>query len=366
MGRSLAIFGILTVSVFAHAGQPMYKVTNLGLVSPNYPHEAIVTCFTSGNRIIVRPDQSGEFGPKLHASNNWTNIWDWWGKNQIGSSIVTNNQGNFITGPGISLNVSLYDHLGSDSIKLHPNLEFSTSIYANGMTDRYVYGAELDTPHSQTYTGGYYYEIATGEYHYIDPFLDNQNTVVLAMTNSGYMAVARGPGQRWVSGDPPAPIEIWKDGVKLKNSGVTLDEVYMNSKGQFGGVNLVDQNFFTIFDGATATKYSARFDGKLYRFIGMSDDGTALMHNDTSTFRSRLFKDGNWYSWQQACPELGTMEVGHGVMRDDGSVAAIGIQGGKGYLLRFDPVPEPTSILALGAGLALVARRRARKSPSRR
>lgn len=57
---------------------------------------------------------------------------------------------------------------------------------------------------------------------------------------------------------------------------------------------------------------------------------------------------------------LGESMRGVGI-NDAGQIATIMAKDGKAHLFRFDPVPEPATFLALGAGLATIARRRFRR-----
>jgi len=71
------------------------------------------------------------------------------------------------------------------------------------------------------------------------------------------------------------------------------------------------------------------------------------------------------YKIHDVTPSLPSdFKVYHAHIRPDGAMAAMAERNGQYYLLKFTPVPEPTTMLALGVG-AMAMLRRSRKSPQR-
>lgn len=304
-------------------------------------------------------------GSALHANGVFTNLVPIW--KQYYNDVFTNDRNQFAVGR--EPNFAEYrSSLTAEPLRLEPQLEFSNQIYARGMNEQYIFGGEKDT-RDDYYTAGYYYEMATGQYRYIeDPGDPHQTSDVVAMNNNGYMVVNR--SALIPRTDPSFRLDTWiyKDFVKQTMVG-QADYSYINSKGQLLGQDIWDFYNTLYFDGVKSELFSNYYEGKYWWAAGLDDAGTMLMQDyiPSSQRKTVLRKDGVWYSWHEACPSLSpTMTVYGAYMRDDGAVAAIGVENGKGYLLRFDPVPEPASLVALGSGLALLLRRRTRKSPSRR
>ncbi len=361
MDRMLATILFVSLGTIARPSGLIYKLSNLGLTPSGVPYGSI-SAFTKGDRIVVANEDKGS---ALHANGVFTNLVPIW--KQYYNDVFTNDRNQFAVGR--EPNFAEYrSSLTAEPVRLEPQLEFSNQIYARGMNEQYIFGGEKDTT-DERYTAGYYYEMATGQYHYVEnPFEENQRTDVMAMNNNGYMVVNR--GSLMPRTDPGFHIFTWiyKDFVKQTMVG-QADFSFINSKGQLLGQDIWDYQTTLFFDGIKSELFSNYYEGKYWWAAGLDDAGTMLMHDrKPSSLRSTaLRKDGVWYSWHEACPTLSpNMTIRNAYMREDGAVAAIGVQDGKGYLLRFDPVPEPASLVALGSGLALLLRRRTRKSRSQR
>jgi len=352
MDRIAVVVCLVLVCGNAQGGGPSYRCTSLGQI-PNDGLGGTVDSFTRENRITL---DAGRY-KHLFVNGNFVDLHAYWP--DTGSFTYTNDNGQFLE-TDQALYARYRSGITNAGTMLEPQLEFSNQIYARGMNEQYIFGGEKDTT-DERYTAGYYYEMATGQYHYVEnPFEENQRTDVMAMNNNGYMVVNR--GSLMPRTDPGFHIFTWiyKDFVKQTMVG-QADFSFINSKGQLLGQDIWDYQTTLFFDGIKSELFSNYYEGKYWWAAGLDDAGTMLMHDrKPSSLRSTaLRKDGVWYSWHEACPTLSpNMTIRNAYMREDGAVAAIGVENGKGYLLRFDPVPEPGSLVALGSGLALLLRRR--------
>lgn len=339
-------------------GAPQYIASNLGYLSPYNGFRVEVRSYTNAGRIGARTHAYQAF---LFSNGGLTNLRTYWGS-QSSQDFRTNDRGQFVDSDQESY--SRYKaNIDAPWQYLRPIGEYAEKVYARGMTNDFVFGAQLVNPVSNDFAEPWAYNTVTGKYSAfstvpygyaggeIQDMNENQDMLVRMSWNLfGTIDYLVGN------------MSIFRNGMRVANLGNVLYGS-MNSKGQAVGLsynNVTGDYYTTFWDGSRINIINPYVNAAGLTPTGLSDDATMVMENGGDDRFDAVYKDGTYYSFAEVCPGLPTgMKIYGAKIRGDGVIAGIGVLNNETYLMRFTPVPEPISIMALGAGLAgLVLRHR--------
>lgn len=271
------------------------------------------------------------------------NIGQYWGQS-IGSegSGYRNNLGVFAGGNHYKMTLDA------------PFQSFPTSLgysyfECNGITDTgWIYGQQrgIGNDSSARFTDAY--NVYTGQRLF--PF----GSAIRRMSNNGVMLVESLEPK---FGDPR--ISLLKNGVTTVFGDFDIEATPFNDLDQFAGVigssadtSIIDKPVF--------------WDGTTFHFLpiqnffphGIANSGR-IIGASRITHRKQIYENGQIYDlidhtngWDAG------MSIYSLMTRPDGDIAVLGRKGTDFYAIQLQSVPEPLTLFGLGAGLALVARRR--------
>lgn len=358
MGRTYFLAGCCLAASSATAF-PQYTASNFGPLGPFNFQRVSVSSFTANSRITG-------FAPSfafLFHVGNLTNL-DKYPKFQRGGTIHTNDRSQFCD-TAFESAARFKSNIDAPWQTLHPIGEYAERVYARGMTNNYVFGAQLVSAVLSSFAEPWTYNTTTGEYAAFSPVpYGYPSAEIQDMNESGSMLVRMSVNLFGEVDRLNGNMSIFRNGVQIANLGNMLFGS-MNSKGQAVGesFDLVTGVYSaTFWDGTKLQVIDPDLNVSGYTPVGLSDDGTIVsMYGGEDRF-STIYKGGKYYSFAEVCPGLPAgMKIYGAKIRPDGAIAGVGVLGNETYLMRFDPVPEPASLLVVGGGLcALVSRRRLR------
>jgi len=236
------------------------------------------------------------------------------------------------------------------------------SINVMGITERYTFGSSFFDQRSHTYSEvAYIYDHITRTRYDLNPNnFESDKRRTTAMNEAGQAVVEYFPGPEPYNWPNVIQCELWQNGVR-KIIG-EMGHCSINANGQVIGYkasNSGAQEYVQFWDGTTTHSYITNYAVP----SSLSDSGFAYCTSPTNNqeLNGRLLdaNTGIEFDLHDLTPNMPAgMITYHGLIRADGAIAAIGVENGKSYLLKFTPVPEPGSLVALGAGLTLLLRRR--------
>jgi len=340
---------------------PLYTVSTNVLLNSSYSAEARIRTFTANGRIVTDTPLNDRH---LFSNGVLTDLRSLFHTSGL-STVYTNDREQYLqsgeseaaqytTGPSAAWQF------------LHTIGNYADSVYAKGMTENYGFGAQRRLG-NDNFAEPLTYNTLTGQYQTIDmlPYGFNGGEIQ-DMNEQGDTLITASEflfNQNFRFSDHAF---IFRNGTMVHDLGhMRMDFSFLNSKGQVVGAvfNPNDVHHFKFWDGSTMHYINNLGLGDMFTPRGLSDDGTILVESGTELYSSNsIYKDGQYYHFEDVCPGLPAgMKIYGAKMRPDGAIAGIGVLNSKSYLMRLDPVPEPTSLLALAAGLcARLPRRRAR------
>ena len=346
--RGLVCLGAALVQTGAWSADPQYRVKYETKVQTPGPIEyGFITSFNNDDAIMA--GFSNQFGgsksyTRMYSGPNVLNIGIYWGYS-VGSEwgAFRNNAGVFSHG------TNKYRMTLDSPIQTFPTSLGYSYFEGNGITDTgWIYGRQRGIQNNADLGFTDAFNVYTGQRLF--PFGNS----IRRMSNSGAMLVETLEPK---FGDPRT--YMLKDGVTTVFGDFEIQATPFNDLDQFAGtigwatdLGLIDKPVF--WDGVHLN-YIPYLN---FRPDGMSNLGRIIGGN-VMTGRREIYENGQIYDlidhtngWDAG------MSIYKVMTRPDGDIAVIGRKGTDFYVLQLQSVPEPLTLFGLGAGLALVARRR--------
>jgi hypothetical protein len=242
---------------------------------------------------------------------------------------------------------------------------FPNHRYVNvqGITERYTFGSSFFSEASHSYSEvAYIYDHITRTRYDLNPNnYESDKRRTTAMNEVGQAVVEFFPGPNQYSYSDVEQCELWQNGQR-KIIG-QMANAKINEKGHVIGriLDLNNPNLGQVqfYDGVSTQMFDLP-DGNA---TSLSDDDLALVTFSTGgAFTPSKLYDVKTRTAYDLHAITSNMPAGmiayHGLIRADGTIAAIGTENGKSYLLKFTPVPEPTSLFVLGLGAMVLLRKK--------
>ena len=361
--RTLVLCLVIIATRFAVAAPPAYKVEKLFQATgyENFQTRR-VTEFTNSGRVIFDDKVGLKFVKMEYFAGSETNISQQiFGNSTSPYAIYRSESGKYAVATDSDSHGFLRDGLDGENYAPTP---YPNHRHVNvmGITERYAFGSSFfdEASHQYSEVAYMYDHITRTRYDLIAAGAEVGKSRTTAMNEAGQAVVEVFPGP-----EPYGPMnveqcELWQNGQR-KIIG-QMGGCHINSLGQV--IGYVGNPFVATYDtvqfwnGSSLQSFSVGWAQP----TSLSDNGLAYCTQGNGAFQAGRIFDSNTGTLYDLHAITSNMPAGmiayHGLIRADGTIAAIGTENGKSYLLKFTPVPEPGSIFAVGFGLILLRRRR--------
>lgn len=348
------------------AAPPLYKMEKLVQTQAGLSGKYMrVFEFTNSERVCFRDQISSGHTPVFELEKgSLTNLsTKFIGSNFGPYAVFSSESGKYAVAPDPDYNGFLHDGLTGENYGPAPYSTYQ-SVNVMGITERFTFGSSFFSliDHGYNELAYIYDHVSRVRYDFVvDGNADGDKRRTTAMNEAGQAVVEYFPGPEPYNPSNVQKCELWQNGVRKVIGEMT--DAKINSSGQVIGrilaLNNPNRGMMQFWDGTTTQMFS-NLDGNP---TSLSDNNLALVtfNSDNAYYPSKLLdvNTRTGYDLHDLTPNMPAgMITYHGLIRADGAIAAIGVENGKSYLLKFTPVPEPASSLALAAGLTLLLRRR--------
>jgi hypothetical protein len=363
--RTLVLCLVIIATRFAVAAPPAYKMEKLyDMNAGTGGVYRYLSDFNANGKIVFEDTRPVVLGERHYEFDNGhiTNLSEaLLGPSSRGHAAYSNETGKYAMATSDDSGGFLRNGLNGENYAPtpYPGYEY---VNVQGITERYAYGSSYFFLPSHGYNElAYIYDHVTRtRYDFVVNGSDADARRTTAMNEAGQAVVEFFPGPNQFSYSDVEQCELWQNGQR-KIIG-QMGGCHINSLGQVigyvGNPRLPSYDTVQFWNGSALQSFSVGWAQP----TSLSDNGLAYCTQGNGAFQAGRIFDSNTGTLYDLHAITSNMPAGmiayHGLIRADGTIAAIGTENGKSYLLKFTPVPEPGSIFAVGFGLILLRRRR--------